>query len=212
MAMHNDIVRDSHGPAARRTSRHRETTPMMKACYLAGLVGVAAMSAMLADAVAFDPKAVLQQTGVRAGVAAPAPRPKVAEVNPQTLFLVRSTLSALNDANRTGNYTVLRDLAAPSFQAAHSPADLAQIFADLRRNQIDLAAAALIAPRINPTPAAEKGQPLQLAGHLATEPRRIVFDLRFEAIGGHWRLSGLSVGTTEIPAKAVAAAKSTEQQ
>ena len=30
----------------------------------------------------------------------------------KALYLIRSTLLTLNDANRTGNYTVLRDLAA----------------------------------------------------------------------------------------------------
>src|SRR5882672_4896985 len=51
----------------------------------------------------------------------------------QALYLVRSTLLTLNDANHSGNYTVLHDLAAPDFQARNSAADLAQSFADLRR-------------------------------------------------------------------------------
>ncbi|XUJ36695.1 hypothetical protein ACQ5SK_19580 [Bradyrhizobium japonicum] len=42
----------------------------------------------------------------------------------QALYLIRSTLLSLNDANRTGNYTVLRDLAAPDFQARNAAADL----------------------------------------------------------------------------------------
>jgi hypothetical protein len=51
----------------------------------------------------------------------------------QALFLIRSTLLTLNDANRSGNYTVLRDLAAPDFQARNTAADLSQSFSDLRR-------------------------------------------------------------------------------
>ena len=57
----------------------------------------------------------------------------------QALYLIRSTLLSLNDANRTGNYTVLRDLAAPDFQAANTAADLALNFTDLRRRNIALA-------------------------------------------------------------------------
>jgi len=57
---------------------------------------------------------------------------------------VRSTLLTLNDANHSGNYTVLHDLAAPDFQAKNSAADLAQSFADLRRRNFDLFAAALL--------------------------------------------------------------------
>ena len=64
----------------------------------------------------------------------------------QALYLIRSTLLTLNDANRSGNYTVLRDLAAPDFQARNTAADLAQIFTDLRRRNFDLYGAALLAP------------------------------------------------------------------
>jgi hypothetical protein len=46
----------------------------------------------------------------------------------QALYLIRSTLLTLNDANRSGNYTVLRDLAAPDFQVRNTAADLSQIF------------------------------------------------------------------------------------
>ncbi len=51
----------------------------------------------------------------------------------QALYLIRSTLITLNDANRSGNYTVLRDLASPEFQGNNTAADLSQIFADLRK-------------------------------------------------------------------------------
>ena len=54
------------------------------------------------------------------------------------LYLVRSIMLTLNDANRTGNYTVLRDIAAPSFQATNSAADLSMAFAELRRRKLDL--------------------------------------------------------------------------
>ena len=64
----------------------------------------------------------------------------------QALYLIRSTLLSLNDANRTGNYTVLRDLAAPDFQARNTAADLAQVFGDLRHRNFDLFSVALAAP------------------------------------------------------------------
>ena len=64
----------------------------------------------------------------------------------QVLYLIRSTLLTLNDANNSGNYSVLRDLSAPNFQARYSAADLAVIFTDLRSRNFNLFAAALIAP------------------------------------------------------------------
>jgi hypothetical protein len=67
---------------------------------------------------------------------AAVPEPALPAIE-QVLYLIRSTLLALNDANRSGNYSVLRDLAAPDFQAHNTSADLAQIFADLRRRNFD---------------------------------------------------------------------------
>src|SRR6516225_8491340 len=46
----------------------------------------------------------------------------------QALYLVRSTLLTLNDANLSGNYTVLRDLAAPIFRRATPPPILGRPF------------------------------------------------------------------------------------
>src|SRR5215813_12441322 len=71
----------------------------------------------------------------------------------QALYLIRSTLLTLNDANRTGNYTVLRDLASPDFQAKNTAADLSDSFADLRRRHFDLFSVAVAAPQLNAPPA-----------------------------------------------------------
>ena len=92
-------------------------------------------------------------------------------------FLVRTTLLALNDANRTGNYTVLRDLAAPSFRERNSAADLAQIFAELRRARLDLSMAAIMAPELDAQPALDADRRLRLKGSYPTQPNRVVFDL-----------------------------------
>ena len=67
----------------------------------------------------------------------------------QALYLIRSTLLTLNDANRTGNYTVLRDLASPDFQARNTAADLSLSFADLRRRNFDMFSVALAAPQLS---------------------------------------------------------------
>ena len=43
--------------------------------------------------------------------------PKPADIDRNgVLILVRSAILALDQANKTGNYTVLRDLGAPGFQ------------------------------------------------------------------------------------------------
>lgn len=46
----------------------------------------------------------------------------------QMMVLIRTTLLTFNDAVQTGNYTVLRDMAAPGFREANSAARLSKLF------------------------------------------------------------------------------------
>jgi hypothetical protein len=115
----------------------------------------------------------------------------------QALYLVRSTLLTLNDANRSGNYTVLRDLAAPDFQARNTAADLGQTFSDLRRRNFDLYGAALLAPQFTVVPALDQSGMLHLAGYIPTRPQQINFDLVFQVVSNQWRLYGISIATPE---------------
>jgi hypothetical protein len=117
----------------------------------------------------------------------------------QALYLIRSTLLTLNDANRSGNYTVLRDLAAPDFQAKNTAADLSQSFSDLRRRRFDLYNAAVEAPQLTTVPALDDKGMLYLAGFFPTRPLEIKFDLIFQNVGGQWRLFGISIATPEAP-------------
>jgi hypothetical protein len=119
----------------------------------------------------------------------------------QALYLIRSTLLTLNDANRTGNYTVLRDLAAPDFQAANTAADLAQNFTDLRRRKFDLFTVALAAPQLTAPPALDDHGMLHLNGFFPTRPLQINFELMFQNTGGQWRLFGISVATPQVAAQ-----------
>src|SRR5947209_1738908 len=80
--------------------------------------------------------------------AAAAPQQQPAVSLEQALYLIRSALLTVNDANRSGNYSVLRDLAAPDFQAKNTAADLAQSFYDLRHRNFDLFSVALVAPQL----------------------------------------------------------------
>ena len=133
----------------------------------------------------------------------PAPAPQQQQQLPvsleQALYLIRSTLLSLNDANRTGNYTVLRDLAAPDFQARNTAADLAQSFSDLRRRNFDLFSVALAAPQLSAAPAIDGNGMLRLTGAFPTRPLQINFDLLFQNVGGQWRMFGISVATPQVP-------------
>jgi hypothetical protein len=135
-----------------------------------------------------------------APAATPAAKPTGPSVpsQDQALYLVRATLLTLNDANRSGNYTVLRDLAAPEFQAKNTAADLSQSFSDLRHRNFDLFAAALLTPTFTKPAALDATNRLHLTGFFPTRPLQINFDLMFEVVNGQWRLFGISVATPDV--------------
>ena len=131
----------------------------------------------------------------------------------QALYLIRSTLLTLNDANRSGNYTVLRDLASPDFQAKNTAADLAQIFSDLRKRNFDLHAVAIAAPQLSAAPHIDNNKMLRLTGHFPTKPLQINFDLLFQNVASQWRLFGISVATPQTsPAQPAASAAPAAKQ
>jgi len=122
---------------------------------------------------------------------APPPRGEVARLG-------WGTLTALGHANRTGNYTVLRDLAAPGFRAANDAARLAAVFA--RNRDLPLGRAVLYAPQLSAAPAIAEDGTLRLQGRVPMRPEAILFDMLFVREGAEWRLQGLSVGRSPAPA------------
>jgi hypothetical protein len=157
----------------------------------------------------FEVSATVAQTQERRSPAPPAVAPHSAapQTTPtnmpvtleQALYLIRSTLLTLNDANRSGNYSVLRDVAAPDFQSRNTAADLAMTFADLRRRNFNLFAVALTAPQLTAPPSLDANGMLRLTGFFPTQPLQIRFDLLFQESAGQWRLFGIAVSTPEAP-------------
>ena len=108
------------------------------------------------------------------------------------LILIRSTLLALDQANKTGNYTVLRDLGAPGFQA-NTAARLGEIFAKLRNDNLDLSGVAVIDPQLQLLPQIEANGLMHMAGFFPSVPTQVNFELVFAPVNGQWRLFGISV-------------------
>lgn len=181
-------------PAARKR-RDISNRTLLALCLAAGSLSAAAVSAGDWHTVVIDAaRSHTGQTPAPSPVAArtPAMPQRAAPSAEQALYLVRSTITALDHANRTGNYAVLRDMAAPSFQRRNSAADLALGFSGLRNNRIDLSAAALLAPTLAVAAAGDGG--MRLAGTYPLQPLAIDFDLAFEIVDGHWRLNAIAVG------------------
>ncbi len=122
------------------------------------------------------------------------------------IMLARSTLLTLHDANRTGNYAVLRGLAAPAFQAENSTEQLTAIFSGLRQGGVDLSTAALQDPLWTSPPMVGDDRLLRLRGRYAIPRYALDFQLAFADIGGHWRLFDVTVAA--LPDKPVRPAAS----
>lgn len=113
---------------------------------------------------------------------------------PAIARLVWSTLIAVDHANRTGNYTVLRDLGAPGFREANTAADLATIFANLRAQDPGLGQILSADPVYREPPRLTETGQLYINGQFPGRPNGIGFELLFDSHAGEWRLFGISVG------------------
>jgi hypothetical protein len=131
-----------------------------------------------------------------------APKPANIDRN-GVLILVRTSLLALDQANKTGNYTVLRDLGAPGFQA-NNAAKLAEIFAGQRNDGIDLGGVAVLEPQLTLLPQIEPNGMLHMAGFFPSVPMQVNFELLFAPVDRQWKVFGISValskGGPEAPA------------
>ena len=171
---------------------------------LLGCLGAAAVSQPgLAQQSQGNQTQAVQQTAQQAVT---PPLPDVYRLN----IMIRSSIIALNQANQTGNYTVLLDLAAPSFRAANDSNSLAQIFSRLRQRGLDLSPILFFTPKLVQQPQVAPNGLLRLVGYFPTAPEQVNFDLYFQPVGNEWKLFGIGVETS--PAETTASVASNEQQ
>jgi hypothetical protein len=128
---------------------------------------------------------------------APAPAPAAVQPGvPDPIVinkLIWSAMAALDQANQTGNYSVLRELGSPSFQASNSVATLGGIFQALRNRQVDLGYTLVVGPTLQYPPAIVQDGLLRIRGTFPLRPALIGFDLLFQNIAGQWRIFGIAV-------------------
>jgi hypothetical protein len=133
--------------------------------------------------------------GARAQAAPAAPsqaRPAQIDRN-GVLILIRSTLLAVHQANETGNYTVLRELGSPGFQAANTSSRLSEIFANLRNQKVDLSGVTVLEPRLTVLPEVAANGHMRMAGFFPSVPLQVNFELIFAPVEGRWRPFGIGI-------------------
>lgn len=112
--------------------------------------------------------------------------------------LIWSTMAAVDHANTSGNYSVLRDISSPSFQINNDPARLTQIFASLRESRLDLGNTLLLAPTYLEAPSILPGDILHLHGYFGLRPTAIEFQLEYQWVQGAWKLFGVGIAPATI--------------
>lgn len=123
--------------------------------------------------------------------APPAARPVPDQL--EMAKLIWSTLLAVDHANRSGNYSVLRDMSAQGFQINNDPARLAQIFAGLRESRIDLSNSLVLAPTFFEPPRQIQTDVFNVKGVFQLRPVGIQFDLFYQWEQGRWKLFGIDI-------------------
>ena len=131
----------------------------------------------------------------------------------QLSIMIKTTLIAYNQANQTGNYSVLRDLGSPSFQKANTPARLAEIFQAERYRNVDLSPVVILAPKLVQPAAIDAQGRLVLVGIFDSKPEQVSFTLGYEVVDGFWKLFaiGVKTGVAQAEAEPPAKSKATEK-
>jgi hypothetical protein len=148
-------------------------------------------------------RALWLATMLAASTAVPANAQPAEPNGVQLLMMIKTTLIAYSQANMTGNYSVLRDLAAPAFQQVNSVARLSEIFREERSKNLDLSPVVLLRPELlRPVVVDERGL-LNVEGYFPSKPQMVHFKLVFQSVAQTWRL--VALGVTTVSATPVAA-------
>ena len=122
----------------------------------------------------------------------------------QLVGLIKTTIMALQHANQTGNYSVLRDLGTPVFRERFDQAQLTAIFSNLRG--VNLTPILFLPANLTRQLEMTEGNELHIVGDFQTQPLRIQYDFLFLQIDGVWRINGMAVDAVPVQASAMAPA------
>jgi hypothetical protein len=125
-------------------------------------------------------------------VSAPASAQKVPDKMLQEV-LVKATLLSFNDANVTGNYTVLHAKLSKPFRDQFPPEKLKTAFKEFADKHIDFDIIAAKPPISSEEPSVTDGGVLKLYGYFDTSPSRVLYQLEFIMSDGEWKATKIDV-------------------
>lgn len=124
--------------------------------------------------------------------AAPAFAQKVPSSELQEV-LIKASLMSFNDANVTGNYTVLHAKLSKPFRDQFPPDKLKQTFKAFADQHIDFDIVVAKPPVAAEEAKVDDTGRLALRGYFDTKPSRVHYDLAFIMSDGEWKLIKLNV-------------------
>jgi hypothetical protein len=130
-----------------------------------------------------------------------AARPAQAQKLPdetQQEVLIKTTLLTFNDANVTGNYTVLHAKLSKPFRDQYSPERLKETFKVFSEKHVDLEIIAAKSPISTEARVNDDGA-LLLSGYFDTRPSRVYYDLAFIMSDGEWKATKINVNIRRPP-------------
>jgi len=107
--------------------------------------------------------------------------------------LIKTCILTLNDANLTGNYTVLHAKLAKPFRTQFSPDKLKAGFKGFADQQIDLSVVAIKTPVASTPSKIDDRGVLQLRGYFDTQPGRVHYELDFLVTEEEWKPISINV-------------------
>lgn len=107
--------------------------------------------------------------------------------------LIKASLLTLNDANVTGNYTILHAKLSKPFREQFSADRLKQSFREFADKKTDWEAVAAMSPVPTRNSHIDKDGTLILRGYFDAGSRHVVYELDFIPSEGEWKPSNLSV-------------------
>lgn len=114
-------------------------------------------------------------------------------------ILIKTSLLTLNDANITGDYSVLHAKLAKPFRDQFSPDKLKQAFKTFADQKLDYGLIAAKQPIATAEAVIDKRGALQLRGYFDTRPSRLVYDIDFVPSEGEWKPIKLNIDLKSAP-------------
>ena len=111
----------------------------------------------------------------------------------QQEVLIKTALLTLNDANVTGNYTVLHAKLAKPFRDKFNPDKLKEAFKSFVEKKIDWDLIAARSPIATSEAKIDSRGALNLRGYFDTKPSRVIYELDFIPSEGEWKPVMLNV-------------------